>query len=106
MHWTPEAGRGHGLAATDSQSFANLVAGGVPWGSRERAAEMTKLMAAHRYAGPASTYYTIAPDGVHNPTTIRWSHPFVGQGVFPHVEPVGWRAALQAQDPAARCMCE
>ena len=31
-------------------SFVNLVAGVVPWGSRERASEMTKLMAAHRYA--------------------------------------------------------
>ena len=44
-------------------SFVNLVAGVVPWGSRERASEMTKLMAAHRYAGPASTYYSIAPEG-------------------------------------------
>ena len=28
----------------------------VPWGSGERAAEMTKLMAVHRYTGPASIW--------------------------------------------------
>ena len=46
--------------------FVNLVAAGVPWSGRERAGELTKLMAVHRYAGPASLFYSVAPDPVHN----------------------------------------
>ena len=83
-------------------SFLNIVVGGIPWGSRERAAEFTKLMAAHRYAGPASTWYSIAPDGVHSELTLRWSAPFVGYDAFPAVVSDEWRAALQGQAPSER----
>ena len=83
-------------------SFINLIAGGVPWGSRERATEMTKLMAAHRYAGPASIWYSIAPDGVHNETTLRWSAPFTGYTTFPGNVTAEWREALRGQQPSER----
>jgi hypothetical protein len=46
-----------------------------PWGSRERAAEMTILIADTRYAGPSSIFYSISPDDVHYPTSIRWAIP-------------------------------
>ncbi len=36
--------------------FINLSGSKVPWGTRERAAEMTKLIADHRYAGPSSIF--------------------------------------------------
>jgi hypothetical protein len=63
--------------------FINLSAGKIPWGSRERAAEMTKLIADTRYAGPSSIFYSISPDDVHNPTTIRWAIPFISHDSFP-----------------------
>ena len=36
----------------------------IPWGSRERAFEMTKLMAIHRSEGSGSIFYSMAPDGL------------------------------------------
>ena len=63
-------------------TFINLSASSVPWGSRERAGEMTKLMATHRYAGPSGTFYSCAPDDVHSELRIRWSMPFTGTGVI------------------------
>ena len=51
-------------------TFINLSSSSIPWGSRERAGEMTKLMAAHRYCGPSSIFYSIAPDDVHNVSRI------------------------------------
>ena len=83
-------------------SFINLAAGGVPWSSRERAKEMTKLLAMHRYAGPASIFYTVAPDNVHNVTTIQWSFPFTSYHSFPAVVSHEWLAALQGQEPRQR----
>ena len=44
-------------------SFINLAGKSIPWGSRERAFEMTKLMAIHRSEGPGSIFYSMAPDG-------------------------------------------
>ena len=44
-------------------SFINLAGKSVPWGSRERAFECTKLMATHRSEGPGSIFYSMAPDG-------------------------------------------
>ena len=39
----------------------------APWGQRERANEVTNLMASHRYAGPASVFYTVSPSDVRPP---------------------------------------
>ena len=50
---------------------ANLTAQPVPWGSRERAGEVTKLMADHRAEGAGNCFYSIAPDDVHNALSIR-----------------------------------
>ena len=44
-------------------SFINLAGKSIPWGSRERAFEMTKLMAIHRSEGSGSIFYSMAPDG-------------------------------------------
>ena len=44
-------------------SFINLAGKSIPWGSRERAFEMTKLIAIHRSEGPGSIFYSMAPDG-------------------------------------------
>jgi hypothetical protein len=63
--------------------FINLSASLVPWGAQERAAEMTSLIATHRAHGPASIFYSIAPDDVHNPLSIRYSYAFVGVDTFP-----------------------
>lgn len=83
-------------------TFINLSASGVPWGSRERAGEMTKLMAVHRYAGPSSIFYSVAPDDVHNATRIRWSMPFTGPGCEAQHLPAAWLTALQGQQPSER----
>jgi len=63
--------------------FINLSAGKIPWGGRERAAEMTKLIADTRYLGPSSIFYSMSPDDVHNATTIRWAMPYISHDAFP-----------------------
>ena len=83
-------------------SFVNCIAGKVPWSKAERASEMTKLMASMRFAGPASIFYSIAPDGVHNETTLRWSAPFTSYTSYPAQISNEWRTALQAQTPSER----
>jgi hypothetical protein len=74
----------------------------VPWGSRERAAEMTKLIADHRFAGTSSIFYSVAPDDVHNPTTIRWAAPYTGEMTFPAQVPSEFSHALQGKDASER----
>ena len=54
----------------------------VPWGSRERAGEVTKLMADHRAEGAGNCFYSIAPDDVHNALSIRYSFPYRGRDVL------------------------
>ena len=83
-------------------TFINLSSNSIPWGSRERAGEMTKLMAAHRYCGPSSIFYSIAPDDVHNVSRIRWSQPFTGPGCVAQRLPATWLAALQGQQQSER----
>ena len=61
---------------------ANLTAQPVPWGSRERAGEVTKLMADHRAEGAGNCFYSIAPDDVHNALSIRYSFPYRGRDVL------------------------
>ena len=58
--------------------FLNISGRQVPWGSAERNAEVTKLMAEHRWFGPGSHFVDLAPDDVHNPSAVRLCHPFVG----------------------------
>ena len=82
--------------------FINLSGRKVPWGSRERAAEMTKLIADHRYAGPSSIFYSVAPDDVHNPNSLRWAAPFTGEETFPAKPPDEFFKALKGQQPSER----
>ena len=58
--------------------FFNISGWQVPWGNVERNAEVTKLMAEHRWYGPGSHFLNLAPGEVHNPSVVRLYHPFVG----------------------------
>ena len=82
--------------------FINLSAKSVPWSSRERAAELSKLIADHRYAGPSSIFLSVAPDDVHNPTGIRWSMPYTGPDKFPAIASAEFLTALRWQTAVER----
>merc|ERR1711965_988478 len=66
--------------------FLNLAASKVPWGQRERAGEITTLLAGQRSHGAASWFYTLAPDDVHWPLAVRLAFPHMGFDAFPYVE--------------------
>ena len=83
-------------------NFINLAAKAVPWGTRERAGEMAKLMADHRTEGPGSIFYSVAPDDVHEPLCIRFAAPFAGYGEFPHTVGADFWRTLRGQTPAER----
>ena len=68
-------------------SFINCSASRVPWGMRERSAEVTNLIAGQRAHGAASVFYTCAPDDVHQPLAVRLSSAHKEYGVFPNA----WR---------------
>ena len=57
--------------------FLNTSGRQVPWGNAERNAEVTKLIAEHRWHGPGSHFANLAPDDVHNPSAVRLCHSFV-----------------------------
>ncbi len=82
--------------------FINLSGRKVPWGTGERAAEMAKLIADHRYAGPSSIFYSVAPDDVHNPNSVRWAAPFRSEETFPAKPPEEFFKALKGQQPSER----
>jgi hypothetical protein len=82
--------------------FINLSSKSVPWGSGERASEMSKLIADHRYAGPSSMFISVAPDDVHNATAIRMGTPYTGENTFPASVPPEFLAALRGQEPSER----
>lgn len=63
--------------------FLNLSSKHVPFGNGQRRGEITQLMAHHRFGGPASDFFNLAPDDVHNPLAIRWMHAFTGYSEFP-----------------------
>ena len=63
--------------------FLNISGRQVPWGSAERNAEVTELMAGHRRYGPGPHCMNLAPDDVHNPSVVRFCHPFVGYDQAP-----------------------
>ena len=65
-------------------SFINCSAARVPWGMRERSAEVTNLIAGQRAHGAASVFYTCAPDDVHQPLAVRLSSAHKEYGVFPN----------------------
>ena len=65
-------------------SFINCSASRVPWGMRERSAEVTNLIAGQRAHGAASVFYTCAPDDVHQPLAVRLSSAHKEYGVFPN----------------------
>ncbi len=73
--------------------YINLSASNVPWGSRERAAEAGKLIADHRYTGP---------DDVHNPTTIRWAMPYLGEASIPAIVTPEFLQALRGNQASER----
>ena len=80
-------------------SFINIAAQKVPWGMRERSAEVTNLIAGQRAHGAASMFYSCAPDDVHQPLAVRLSFAHEGYGIFPNawtgpLHP-GFLAALQ-----------
>ena len=82
--------------------FLNLSSGRVMCTARERASEVTKMMGASRYNGPASNFWSVAPDDVHDKDVIRYSSPYSGPGEFPAVEPPAFTEALQGQTGATR----
>jgi hypothetical protein len=82
--------------------FLNLSSGRVMCTARERASEVTKMMGASRYNGPASNFWSVAPDDVHDKDVIRFSYPYSGPGEFPAVEPPAFIEALQGQTVASR----
>jgi hypothetical protein len=80
--------------------FINLSGRAVPWGTRERAAEITKLLAEQRWDGASSTFFNLAPDDVHDIFAIRYSYPFKGRGEFPAVSTDGFLTAMRRQQDA------
>ena len=82
--------------------FINLSASKIPWGSRERASELGKLIADCRHFGPSSVFYSYAPDDVHNATTIRWATPYTGANSFPALSPLSFLQALRGTTTAER----
>ena len=78
-------------------SFINCSAARVPWGMRERSAEVTNLIAGQRAHGAASVFYTCAPDDVHQPLAVRLSSAHKNYGVFPNA----WRPPFESSFLAA-----
>ena len=67
--------------------FINLSAKNVPWGTRERASEVTYFLGAQRGMGPAAIFYSISPGDVHHPNVVRMAEPHRGTDVFPATVP-------------------
>jgi len=63
--------------------FLNISGRQVPWGNAERNSEVTKLMAENRWYRPGSHFLNLAPGDVHNPSAVRFCHPFVGYDQAP-----------------------
>ena len=71
-----------GVAAQDLPKrvlpFLSISGRQVPWGNAERNSEVTELMAEHWWYGQGFHFVDLAPDDVHNPSAVRFRHPFVG----------------------------
>ena len=74
--------------------FINLVGRKIPWGTVERAGEVTKHLALHRRCGPASVFMSLAPDDVHDLLVVRMAHAFTRPNEFPATEPADFGPAV------------
>lgn len=63
--------------------FLNLCGKRVPWSSMERKACLSDLYALSRRYGSPSVFWTVAPDDVHHPTSLRLSARFRSNDTFP-----------------------
>ena len=84
-------------------AFVNAAAVKVPWGHRERSAEVHALIAGQRAHGAAAIFYTCAPDDVHQALAVRLSFPNPGPEerhddmLFPRGQQREFLAALRGQ---------
>lgn len=83
-------------------NFINLTAKKVRWGPRERAAEVTLLMALQRANGAGNIFYSMAPDDVHLLEAILYAFPYEGPDEFPAVQPDAFFQALRGQSDEER----
>ena len=82
--------------------FISLCGARQRWGTQERAAEVTKHIAATRYFGLGSVFNSVSPDDVHDPLSIRMSFPTTGAEEFPASAPDSFYDALVAPDAAGQ----
>ena len=93
-------------------AFVNAAAVKVPWGHRERSAEVHALIAGQRAHGAAAIFYTCAPDDVHQPLAVRLSFPNQGPEerhndmLFPRGQQREFLAALRGQTTDERMAFE
>ncbi|KOO24354.1 hypothetical protein Ctob_007093 [Chrysochromulina tobinii] len=80
--------------------FISLCGAKQRWGTQERAAEVTKHIAATRFFGLGSVFNSVSPDDVHDPLSIRMSFPTTGADEFPAHAPESFYDALVAPDAA------
>ena len=78
--------------------FITLSGSKVPWGSQERRQEFGKLLALQLVSGAGNNWMSIAPNTVHDPNAIRFSHAFVGENKFPATTTEGFLKQLRARD--------
>ena len=93
-------------------AFVNAAAVKVPWGHRERSAEVHALIAGQRAHGAAAIFYTCAPDDVHQALAVRLSFPNQGpeerhgDTLFPRGQQREFLAALRGQTTEERTAFE
>ena len=93
-------------------AFVNAAAVKVPWGHRERSAEVHALIAGQRAHGAAAIFYTCAPDDVHQALAVRLSFPNQGPEerhndmLFPRGQQSEFLAALRGQTTDERMAFE
>ena len=93
-------------------AFVNAAAVKVPWGHRERSAEVHALIAGQRAHGAAAIFYTCAPDDVHQALAVRLSFPNQGPEerhddmLFPRGQQREFLAALRGQTTDERMAFE
>ena len=93
-------------------AFVNAAAVKVPWGHRERSAEVHALIAGQRAHGAAAIFYTCAPDDVKQALAVRLSFPNQGpeerhdDTLFPRGQQREFLAALRGQTTEERMAFE
>ena len=63
--------------------FCRLSSSKTPWGEGERAGEITTSFAVQRLQGPATTFFSGAPDDVKDVLALALAHPFENRDSFP-----------------------